>query len=320
MKKITFLLFVTFLGVAVTAQWSTNGSNVYYSGGNVGIGSGTSTPNYKLQINGDAELGDSHDPTPYGLVQIVRPSNQPDNKFHLSFIRNGASVSGMGYAQNSNVLGIWHANNNQGTPLVAFTYEQRVGIGTSTPADKLTIAGTEGNIHIGNGIFGSGYNGIWLNGSTNANDYNILSKASDNNLYVNRPLGAAIFFRQQNTTQMVISSNGSVGIGTNQTADANYKLFVETGIRTRKVKVDQSPWPDYVFESNYFLPSLQEVEQFIQKNKHLPGVPTAKDTETNGLDLGDNQAVLLKKIEELTLYIIKQDKRISRLEAALKEK
>jgi hypothetical protein len=68
-------------------------------------------------------------------------------------------------------------------------------------------------------------------------------------------------------------------------------------------------WADYVFEKEYQLLSLKEVEAYIQINKHLPGVPSAKEVETNGLDVGNNQAILLKKIEELTLYLIEQNKK-----------
>jgi hypothetical protein len=118
------------------------------------------------------------------------------------------------------------------------------------------------------------------------------------------------------TTRFVVNSRtGNVGIGTLNINDATYKLYVETGIRTRKVKVDQAGWPDYVFHPTYQLRPLGELEQFIQQQHHLPEVPSAEEVQKNGLDLGENQAALLKKIEELTLYIIEQNKRIEKLEA-----
>ena len=113
--------------------------------------------------------------------------------------------------------------------------------------------------------------------------------------------------------------NGNVGIGTINTNDVSYKLFVETGIRTRKVKVDQATWADYVFEPSYKLPSLEEVESFIKQHKHLPDVPSARDVQKEGLNLGDNQALLLKKIEELTLYAIEQNKKLEKLESKMKK-
>jgi hypothetical protein len=118
-----------------------------------------------------------------------------------------------------------------------------------------------------------------------------------------------------------VSKDGSVGIGTNITTDPDYKLFVDKGIKTKKVKVTQAGWPDYVFHQQYKLPSLIEVEKFIKANNHLPEVPSAEEIEKDGLNLGDNQATLLKKIEELTLYIIdlnkkseEQNKKIAELE------
>lgn len=104
--------------------------------------------------------------------------------------------------------------------------------------------------------------------------------------------------------------NGKVGIGTNQINDTTYRLFVEKGIRTRKVKVDALTWSDYVFDKDYKLPALWEVDKFIQENKHLPGVLSTAEVGKNGIDLGDNQAVLLKKVEELTLYIIALSKKV----------
>ncbi len=105
------------------------------------------------------------------------------------------------------------------------------------------------------------------------------------------------------------STLGTVFIGMTDIADSSYRLFVEKGIRTRKVKVDVSSWPDYVFQPGYELRSIKDVEKYIKENGHLPGVPSAAEAEKEGINLGDNQALLLKKIEELTLYTIEQDKK-----------
>lgn len=110
--------------------------------------------------------------------------------------------------------------------------------------------------------------------------------------------------------KMVLDSAGIVRIGTSSNRAT---LNVNGEVITRKVKVTQNNWPDYVFESNYQLPSLYEIEQFIQKNKHLPEIPSATAIENNGLDIGETQALLLKKIEELTLYTIQQQKQIDAL-------
>jgi hypothetical protein len=109
--------------------------------------------------------------------------------------------------------------------------------------------------------------------------------------------------------------SGTVRIG-NVTTPTGYKLFVEQGILTEKVKVAvaTSPaWADYVFAADYNLKSLSEVEAFIKENKHLPNVPSADELVKEGLDLGKMQATQMEKIEELTLYMIEMKKEINTL-------
>ncbi|MBC8755164.1 hypothetical protein H2O64_10805 [Kordia sp. YSTF-M3] len=89
----------------------------------------------------------------------------------------------------------------------------------------------------------------------------------------------------------------------------NYKLFVNGGILAKEVRV-RTDWADYVFEKEYELKPLSEVESYINENGHLPNVPSAKTVETEGLNLGDITKIQQEKIEELTLYIIEQNKNI----------
>jgi hypothetical protein len=105
---------------------------------------------------------------------------------------------------------------------------------------------------------------------------------------------------------MFIKNNGNVGIGS---INPSEKLSVNGNIRAKKLIVSQQNWSDYVFYKNYKLRPLNELEKFIQQYQHLPDIPSTKNVQSKGINVGDTQALLLKKIEELTLYIIEQDKK-----------
>jgi len=111
-------------------------------------------------------------------------------------------------------------------------------------------------------------------------------------------------------------STGNVGIGTSTPTE---KLSVKGTILAQKIKVSTaaSNWPDYVFNTEYKLPSILELEKFVKAHHHLPEVPSAKEVEANGLDLGETNKQLLKKLEELTLYIIELKKENLAQQAAI---
>ena len=115
---------------------------------------------------------------------------------------------------------------------------------------------------------------------------------------------------------------GNLGIGTDLSSNPNnYTLAVNGTIGAKEVKVEitSSTWSDYVFSDNYKLKSLKEVENFINEKNHLPDIPTAKEVEDNGVNLGEMDAKLLQKIEELTLYIIEQNNKIEDLQSQINE-
>lgn len=130
---------------------------------------------------------------------------------------------------------------------------------------------------------------------------------------------------------MKIDADGRVGIGSGSqaldkrleihgTSLFKQKMIVEDKIGSMKIKVTaaQGSVPDYVFKPEYKLRSLPEVENYIRTNSHLPNIPSAKEVETNGQDLRTMQLKLLEKIEELTLYLIEQQKEIETLKKELK--
>jgi hypothetical protein len=113
-------------------------------------------------------------------------------------------------------------------------------------------------------------------------------------------------------------NTGEIAFG--DTYAAGYKMAVKGKLICTEVRVeDIYGWPDYVFADDYSLMSLQEVEQSIKENRHLPGIPSAADIQNEGFELGNMSKKLLEKVEELTLYAIEQNKKIEELEKKLAE-
>ncbi|PWG78035.1 hypothetical protein [Pararcticibacter amylolyticus] len=105
-----------------------------------------------------------------------------------------------------------------------------------------------------------------------------------------------------------ITIQGSLALDTYDTY--GYKLAVNGNIRAKEIKVEAGNWPDYVFTPENKRPTLSELEDFVQTNRHLPGIPSASEVKDNGVNLGEMNTALLKKVEELTLYIIEQNKKL----------
>lgn len=108
-----------------------------------------------------------------------------------------------------------------------------------------------------------------------------------------------------------VARDGNISIGT---TSPNSKLTVNGNIRAREIKVENGNWPDYVFQCDYQLPSLQETDKHIKEKGHLPGIPSAKEVKASGIDLGEMNGKLLQKIEELTLHLIEQNKKMSTMQ------
>jgi len=123
----------------------------------------------------------------------------------------------------------------------------------------------------------------------------------------NRDGGYVTISTNDNTERMRVDYNGNVGIGLTNPSE---KLTVNGKIKAREIRIDVQNMPDYVFEPDYQKLSLSALEEYIQKHKHLPEIPSAADSEKNGIELGEMNKILLKKVEELTLHLIEKDKEL----------
>ncbi|MFZ4520870.1 MAG: hypothetical protein ACOYNC_04155 [Bacteroidales bacterium] len=123
-----------------------------------------------------------------------------------------------------------------------------------------------------------------------------------------------VFFNNNVAGGVFGPTAGAVGIGVTS-MPAGSKLAVAGKVVCKEVEVTLAAFPDYVFSSDYKLRSLYDVENFINANKHLPEVPSAAEVTSNGLNLGDMNATLLQKVEELTLYMIQLQKENDALKA-----
>ncbi|MFH0756865.1 MAG: hypothetical protein V2B15_06235 [Bacteroidota bacterium] len=121
-----------------------------------------------------------------------------------------------------------------------------------------------------------------------------------------------------NSGKILFNNTGGVGIGVT-TIPTGVKLAVNGKVNCKEVEVTLTGWSDHVFNKNYSLMPLSEVENFITANKHLPGIPSEKEVLESGINLGNMDALLLQKIEELTLYVIDLKKENEALKAKIDE-
>ena len=116
-------------------------------------------------------------------------------------------------------------------------------------------------------------------------------------------------FRTNNVERMTILKDGTIGIGTKTTY--GYALAVNgTAIFTKAKVKTAGTWPDYVFKPDYKLPDLKDLERYLKEHQHLPDFAPEKTVQREGIDIAEQQAALLKKVEELTLYLIEQNKKL----------
>ncbi|GAB3989585.1 hypothetical protein GCM10028807_14810 [Spirosoma daeguense] len=218
---------------------------------------------------------------------------------------------GSGNLTNSTAIG-YNASVTTSNAMILGNNQVNVGIGNTAPNNKLEITKGVAN-----------QSGLRLSNLTSSSPASMYGQVKF--LTVNDAgdvvLGTTTGVAREGVTESLWQQKGAflqnskgeaIIIGANvSNTPSGYKLYVEEGILTEKVKVavkNTSEWSDYVFDNTYKLQDLSEVEKFIQANKHLPGVPSATEVVKKGIDVAKMDAKLLEKIEELTLYSIQLEK------------
>jgi hypothetical protein len=197
-------------------------------------------------------------------------------------------------------------NPNQGVKLTVEN-NGNVGIGTSTPVANLDVAGDGINTRRLS-LAGK------INDRTNDSPWYGLGLSSFKTLCyegTRRSVQLAGYYGlliRTNKGILAIHQNGNVGIGN---SDPKTTLDVTGTIRATEIKVEAQT-ADFVFEEEYQLRPLKEVEQFVMENKHLPEIPSAKEMKKEGVNVAEMNKLLLQKVEELTLYTIEQEKKLKK--------
>ncbi|MBI9056023.1 MAG: hypothetical protein JEY96_19535 [Bacteroidales bacterium] len=244
----------------------------------------------------------------YGPKLILNDPNTA-NKVPMEFRSNDVIKweFGLRPISNGNDLALWRFDGSY-SPIIWFKYSNgNVGIGTSSPNKILDVVKNGGTLRLKNS-----------NSNLIAPTFQIANAAGNQYLWMNYNNGdgnAHIGINTVNSGNVEILSllhNGSAGIGTTETG--THKLAVEGTIGAREIIVEAGVWSDYVFNKDYELKNLEEVENFIEENNHLPDIPSEKEVLENGIELGKMDAKLLQKVEELTLYMIEMNKRMNSLE------
>jgi hypothetical protein len=282
------------------------------SNGHVGVG--TASPATTLDVAGSSVMG--------GHIEVIRASGSghtvglgvdgAGSDWGVALFQDGAKR--LVVDQNGGVLlGASYVNGS--APANGLSVQGNVGIGTMNPTRRLQVYSNEDGDFLPFEVFGK-YNGSatpsgGLGIDSAATYWGVSLFQNGNKLFTVDANGGVLIGSGYQSHDAPINGaiiQGNVGIGT---SEPTHKLSVNGTIKTKEVIVETTGWADYVFADDYALKPLAEVEAHIKQHKHLPGIPSAKEAATQGVSLGEMQARLLAKIEELTLHAIAQEKKTS---------
>jgi hypothetical protein len=272
--------------------------------GNIGIG--TITPGNLLEVSGAI-------PSPLTITRTTASNISMEFKNSTgSWFAGQTSTGNFGIATNNNI--------GVGAPF-NITTAGNIGIGTTTPSGRLQVMGTVNSTVTGAG--GDNNNFLFSNpnaANTSNDPRGGIWLDNDGRFKLRSVTGYGFAFRSTADTFDILNINDNgLSIGT-QTMPSGYKLAVNgSAIATAIFVKLYSEWPDYVFKPAYQLRPLTEVKAYIVQNQRLPEIPSADEIAKEGLNLGEMNKLLMKKVEELTLYLIEKDQIISEQQKKLSD-
>ncbi len=307
MKKSIILtsLFLTLFVAFTDAQWVKIGGKIYPTTLADSVGIGTDDPESELHLKGTFKV--EHSNSDKTLFKVTSTTGDGI----LSIYQNDVIVSQFtgiatehSYITNGGNFGLGTKN-----PLsldAGVTHEI-----SSTTGGEIILTRNDYQVEIGDFIGGLGFKSEDTSGDE-PHYAGIKARANAAISTMNLEFYSGRGSYEANTPQMILDSDGNVGIGTYETN--GYKLAVAGKMVAEEVVVAlKADWADFVFKKDYKLRNLEEVENFIEENNHLPDIPSEKEVKENGVQIGEMNAKLLQKIEELTLYMIEMNKEVKAL-------
>ncbi len=310
MKRILVLSVATTLLLSAYAQsWQSGTQKLYTYPDTTKVGIGTNSPTERLQVY-------------KGALKIGSTTSATDRTACLLKFGDGDYVQ----------MGEWEADDLLSFKATKYNFTKgNVGIGVTTPQYKLDVngilhlrtaawEGTCANSYLywplhrltmgtAKGIYSAAMVDIKPGGCTQDSLESCLqlyTAYSENN-----HVAKIQFWTMGNC---IFNNTGNVGIGT---LYPQHKLDVRGAIRANEIYVNVASGADFVFDEAYQLRPLSEVKEYVQRNQHLPEIPSAQEMQENGVNMNELQIQLLQKVEELTLYIIQQEQRIQELESQI---
>lgn len=319
MKVFITVLFTSFMIHSSYSQTLFTPSGTIGSSENGNVGVGTSSPVSKLDVEGgDLYIGEESSAN--GTRRQLRIYGYDHSTKFFGSLHSNYDDSKRTFditASDAQQIKIDVSGNSYGRILLLPGTSGNIGIGTLTPSAKLDVEG--GDFHLGNEVSNNGerrmfriygydnnsqfYGSIHSNWEDSKRTFDIYTSSSTNQLKIDASANP--------NGRIAILPGENVGVGIGTLTTGSHKLAVDGSIGAREVKVEAAPgWSDFVFENDYKLRTLEEVEQHIDKKGHLPEIPSEAEVAENGINLGEMDAKLLMKIEELTLYLIEQNKEL----------